>query len=215
METPLRKDQYQFGNISHEQNKIPVILVDIDGTLLPYADQNFRHSYRCECGNELNTSTLDRALSVSCPCCGGTPLKRNEPSLDECLSIVREIIKRNVPPYQGASERLRRLAGKHAIFYLTARDERFFKATEDWLISHHFPYSSPDRLFMRDPHNADFPYRLKARLVEGLGRRFKPVAIIDDDLSLIALAISIGVPFIWAPVCWERKSYYGKLLDQL
>jgi hypothetical protein len=216
METPLRKDQYQFGNISHEQKKIPAILVDIDGTLLPYADKKFRHSYQCECGHELNTSGLDRALPVSCPACAGTSLERNEPSLGKCLSIVREIINRNVPPHRGAPECLRRLAEKYTIFYMTARHETFFKETEAWLISHHFPYSSPDRLFMRDSDNADFPYRLKARLVEGLNRRVKPVAIIDDDLSLIAVAKSIGVPFIWAPVCWERgNSYYGKLLDQL
>ena len=200
----------------YAQQGISVILVDIDGTLLPYADQKFMHAYHCECGHELNMPGLNRALPVSCPYCAGVSLKRNEPSLGECLSIVREIIKRNVPPHRGASECLRKLAGKHAIFYMTARDESFFKETEAWLISHHFPYSSPDRLFMRESDNTEFPHRLKARLVEGLNRRVKPVAIIDDDLSLIAVAKSIGVPFIWAPVCWERgNSYYGKLLDQL
>jgi len=210
----IRKGQYRGRNISTRRKENSSILVDIDGTLLPYADKKFRHSYQCECGHELNMSTLDRALPVSCPACAGTSLVRNEPSLGKCLSIVREIINRNVPPYQGASECLRKLAG-NAIFYMTARDETFFKGTEAWLISNEFPYLSPHQLLMRESDNADFPYRLKARLVEGLNRGVKPVAIIDDDLSLIAVAKSIGVPFIWAPICWERNSYYGKLLNRL
>jgi hypothetical protein len=213
-EAVMSTGQYQGRNISNEQKEISAILVDIDGTLLPYIDDKFRHSYRCECGHELNTASLDRALPVFCPWCAGTSLVRNEPSLGECLSIVREIIKRNVPPYQGAAECLRKLAG-NAIFYMTARDETFFKGTEVWLISNEFPYLSPHQLLMRESDNADFPYRLKARLIEGLNRRVKPVAIIDDDLSLIAVAKSIGVPFIWAPACWERNSYYGKILDRL
>ena len=211
----MRRQQYQSGNISHEQRENSVILVDIDGTLLPYADQKFRHSYQCERGHEFHTPTLDRALPVSCPCCSSTSLKRNEPSLGDCLSIVREIIKRNVSPYQGAAECLRRLAGKHAIFYMTARDETFFRETEAWLISKEFPYLSPYQLLMRESDNREVPHRLKARLVEGLSSGLKPVAIIDDDLSLMMVAKSMGTVYIWAPACWEKNSYYGKLLARL
>jgi len=215
MEAVMRRQQYQSGNISREQKGNSVILTDIDGTLLPYFDQKFRHSYRCECGHVLNTPTLDRALPVSCPCCGGTSLNRNEPSLGDCLSIVSEIIKRNVSPYQRAAECLRRLAGKHAIFYMTARDETFFRETQTWLIRNNFPYRSHRQLMMRKSGDAQLPNRLKASFIKGLDRRLKPVAIIDDDLSLIALAKSMEVSFIWAPLCWETDSYYGKLIDQL
>jgi DNA-directed RNA polymerase subunit RPC12/RpoP len=215
MEALMRRGRYQFRNISNEQKENSAILVDIDGTLLPYADQKFRHSYRCECGHEFNASSLDRTLPVSCPYCTGTSLKRNEPSLGECLSIVREIIERDVPPYQGASECLRKLAGKYAIFYMTARDKSFYKKTEAWLISNQFPYLSPHQLLMRESDNAEVPHRLKARLIEGLSGRMKPATIIDDDLSLIMVARSMGVPFTWAPACWDKNSYYGKLLERL
>ena len=192
-----------------------MILVDIDGTLLPYADNKFRHLYQCKCGHELTTTRLGKAHAVSCPCCGGSSFKRNEPSLHECLSIVRKILSRNVSPYQGAQTCLRRLAKKYPILYVTGRDQLFFKETEAWIISNHFPYSSRHKLFMRDSDDAEGPCRLKARLIECLNEERKIRAIIDDDLSLMTIAQGKGVQFIWAPICWDKSSYYGKLLWSL
>ena len=68
---------------------------------------------------------------------------------------------------------------------------------------------------MRESDDAEAPYRLKARLIGGLNGGGKIRAIIDDDLSLISTAKAIGVQFIWAPICWDKSSYYGKLLRSL
>ncbi len=192
-----------------------MILVDIDGTLLPYVDKKFRHLYRCECGNKFTTACLSKAYPVSCPHCGGTSFKRNEPSLAECLSIVRKILKADPSPYQRTQACLKGLAAKYPIFYVTGRDRIFFKETLAWLISNRFPYSSPHKLFMRESGDAEGPCSLKARLMEGLGAGGKIRAIIDDDLSLMTVAEDKRVHFIWAPSCWDKNSYYGKLLRSL
>jgi hypothetical protein len=55
-----------------------MILVDLDGTLVPYANEH-NHVYRCECGNEFKPCNLDLELPVSCSSCGGTSFKRDKP----------------------------------------------------------------------------------------------------------------------------------------
>ncbi len=56
---------------------------------------------------------------------------------------------------------------------------------------------------------------MKTRLMEGLSAGAKIRAIIDDDLSLMAVAEDKRVHFIWAPSCWDKSFYYGKLLRSL
>ena len=165
-----------------------MILVDIDGTLLPYADNKFEHQYLCECGHEFMATNLQKGLPVSCSSCGGITFKRNEPSLAECRSVVKEILIRNIPPYPGAVEGLKSLAQEHLIFYITGRDKSFFRETETWLCSNGLPCLPPHKLFMRESDDQEAPYRLKANLIEGLNKGERPIAIIDDDLSLRAAA---------------------------
>ncbi len=210
-----RERQCRIRNISTAPKAISMTLVDIDGTLLPYADKKFEHQYLCECGHEFLTTSIQKALPAFCSSCGGSTFKRNEPSLAECRSIVKEILSRNIPPHPGAVECVKRLAPKHPIFYVTGRDKSFFRETESWLLSNGFPYFSPHGLFMRESDDGEAPYRLKANLIEELNKGERPIAIIDDDLSLIAVAKGRGVKFIWAPICWETDSYYGKILKRL
>ena len=215
MEAEMRIGSYRAPIMARGLKEDSIIIVDIDGTLLPYVNEKFRHCYRCKCGHEFVPACLSKVYPVSCPRCGGTSFKRNEPSLHECLSIVRKIIRKNVSSYQGARICLRRLSKRYLIFYVTGRDRIFFKETEAWLISKHFPYSSPHKLFMRKSNDGEGPCRLKARLIESFNRGRNIKAIIDDDLSIMPIAEASAVQFIWAPVCWEKNSYYGKLLRSL
>jgi hypothetical protein len=215
MEAEMRIGPYRPPIICKGLKENSVILVDIDGTLLPYADTKFEHQYHCECGHEFLVTSLDQSLPVSCSICGGTTFNRNEPSLAECRTIVGEILRKNVLPYPGAVERLKRLAAGQSIFYITGRDKRFFVETENWLRSNGFPYFPPHRLFMREPENEDTPYKMKGRFIENLGKRAGLLAVIDDDLSLITPAERVRAPFIWAPSCWKKNTYYGTLLEHL
>ena len=192
-----------------------MILVDIDGTLLPHADNKFRHLYHCECGYGFMATSLDKGLPVFCSSCGGSTFKRNELSLAECRSIVKEVLSRNIPPYPGAAECLRRLAQKHSIIYITGRDKIFFQETESWLFSNGFPCLPPHKLIMRESDNDEVPCLLKTSFIESLDRKDGLLAIIDDDLSLIAVAKRERAQFIWAPTCWEKNTYYGNLLEHL
>ena len=190
-----------------------MILVDLDGTLVPYANEH-NHVYRCECGNEFKPCNLDLGLPVSCSSCGGTSFKRDESSLDECRLFLGELFIRTPPPYPGTPEIMRRISKRHPITYITTREEIFFHQTRGWLITNSFPYTSLPQLLMREVNNRDRPYDLKDQFIRNL-RSPRVHSIIDDDLSLISLAKRWGIQFVWAPTCWQEKTYYGDLLRHI
>lgn len=109
---------------------------------------------------------------------GKEPSKRNVKKYNEWLSKVQseEHILQDAPV--AAMRELAISLKKHAV-YVTSRQEKFRKVTEQWLKYHKFPKL---KLIMREDNNYDTCADYKERVIlELLKNKKGPVLIIDDD----------------------------------
>jgi DNA-directed RNA polymerase subunit RPC12/RpoP len=196
-----------------EKSKL-IILIDIDGTLVPYVN-HYRHFYQCACGRNFNDSSLDKNLPIACPSCGGISFKRDEPSIEECRLFITDLLSNSLSPYPGSVGIVNQLSLKHEIIYFTTREYAFFEETKTWLFNHGFPFKASTQLIMREDNNRDHPYQIKEKILTAIYRDKKEMIIIDDDLSLASLTKKLGLHFIRAPICWEEGTYYGDLLQRI
>ena len=90
---------------------------------------------------------------------------------------------------------LERLAGDHAIVYLTGRPERTRPDTEAWLARHDLPRG---RLIMRRDHDRRPARQVKPRLLRELARGRTVAVIVDDDVSVCEALERDGWPVLRA-----------------
>lgn len=106
------------------------------------------------------------------------------------------------PPHEWVADlaRLTHHAG-YTNLVVTARGEKYRKATGIWLALHDIPH---DHLIMRPFKDMRKDYLVKADMFRCISRGYDVRIAVDDNPNIIALWHSVGVPIVFEVLGWAE-----------